>query len=209
MIYSIKAGQTQLNELGVFAPCYSAPSNGHHIEKQAQFFQLLLYQNIYRQGGGWCKKPRIISWKAGPCSTSFPGCVSVLGTHLYLYPLALLWQTAFSCSEISKDFQHFCPFQHGWCRSSPARTELSVQQFLTKNGLTPTLHLLSPDLAQSNIFCLFLWMKKVLRGKYFTDEEELKQKMEGAPTASKLTWSKTVLSSGKVSIGVLHQIEST
>ena len=36
-----------------------------------------------------------------------------------------------------------------------------------------------PDLTQSKFF-LFLWMKKVLKGKHFANVEELKQKMAEA-----------------------------
>ena len=53
-------------------------------------------------------------------------------------------------------------------------------------------------------------LKKVLKGKCFVDVEEVKQKMADALKGSRLMSSKTVLSSGKnVSIGVLHQMEST
>ena len=46
-------------------------------------------------------------------------------------------------------------------------------------------------------FFLFLWVKKVLKGKSFADVEEVKQKMAEALKASKPMSSKTVLSSGK------------
>ena len=53
---------------------------------------------------------------------------------------------------------------------------LSVQQFLTKNGMTPVPHPpYSPDLTLS-VFFLFLWMKKVLKEKCFAHVEEVKQK---------------------------------
>ena len=77
---------------------------------------------------------------------------------------------------------------------APAHTTLSVQQFLTKTGMTSV-----PTLPTHR-------MKKVLKGKCFADVEEVKQK---TAEASKLMCSKPVLSSGKnISIGVLHQMES-
>ena len=51
--------------------------------------------------------------------------------------------------------------------------------------------------------------KKVLKGKSLADVEEVKQKMAEALKTSKLRSSETALSSGKVSIGVLYQMEST
>ena len=57
---------------------------------------------------------------------------------------------------------------------------LSVQQFLTKNGMTPLPHPpYSPDLAPSDLF-VFPRMKKVLKGKCFANVEEVKQKMAEA-----------------------------
>ena len=59
-----------------------------------------------------------------------------------------------------------CPYLH----------PLSVQQFLTKNGVTPMPHPpYSSNLAPSNFF-LFPWMKKVLKGRRFAEVEEVKQK---------------------------------
>ena len=53
-------------------------------------------------------------------------------------------------------------------------------------------------------------MKIVHKGKYFADIEEVKQKTADALKGIKIKNSNTVLSSGKnVSIGVLHQIDST
>ena len=84
---------------------------------------------------------------------------------------------------------------------------LSIWQFFTKNSMTPVPHLsYSPNLALSDFFFLFPWMKNVLKEKHFADVEEVKEK---TAEASKSTSSKTVLSSGKnTSIGVLHQMES-
>ena len=53
-------------------------------------------------------------------------------------------------------------------------------------------------------------MKNVLKGKCFADVEDVKQKMAEALKGMKTDESKNYLSSGKkVSIGVLHQTQST
>ena len=55
-----------------------------------------------------------------------------------------------------------------------------VQQFFPQNGMTPVPHPpYSPDVAPSDFF-LFLYMKKVLKGKCFADVEKVKQKMAEA-----------------------------
>ena len=94
--------------------------------------------------------------------------------------------------------------------SAPAHTMLSVQQFLTKNDMTPMLHpFYLPDLALSDFF-LFPWMKKVLKGKQFADVEEVKQKMAEVLTGIKIDEFKNCFELWKnVSIDVLHQMEST
>ena len=53
---------------------------------------------------------------------------------------------------------------------------LSVQQFLTKNGMNPMLHPpYSPSLTLNDFF-LFPQMKKVFKGKHFADVKDVKQK---------------------------------
>ena len=53
-------------------------------------------------------------------------------------------------------------------------------------------------------------MKKVLKGKHFADVEEVKQKMAEAIKGTKIDKFKTCFEQWKnISIGVLHQIEST
>ena len=93
---------------------------------------------------------------------------------------------------------------------APACTTLRIQQFLTKNDVTPVLHpSYSPDLTLRDYF-LFPQVKKVLKGKHFADVEEVKQKMAQALKGIKIHEFKTVFSSGKnILIGVLHQMEST
>ena len=64
--------------------------------------------------------------------------------------------------------------------SSPAHTTLSVQQFLTKNSMTPLpCPPYSPNLTPRDLF-LFSSMKKALQGKCFDDLKEVKQKMAEA-----------------------------
>ena len=54
-------------------------------------------------------------------------------------------------------------------------------------------------------------MKKVLEGKHFADVKEEKQKMVEAPKDNKIDEFKNCFEQWerKVSIGVLHQVEST
>ena len=91
--------------------------------------------------------------------------------------------------------------------STPAHTALSVQQFLTKNGIIPMPHPpCSADLTLSNIFVSP--NEKVLKGKHLADVEEVKQKMAEALKGIKIDEFQKLLSSGKkVSLGVLHQME--
>ena len=59
--------------------------------------------------------------------------------------------------------------------SIQAYTTQSIQQFLTKNGMTlcPILSIYSLDLTSTNFFWC-PWMKGVLKGKHFADMEEVK-----------------------------------
>ena len=67
----------------------------------------------------------------------------------------------------------------------------------------------SPNFTPSDFF-VFPWMKKVLKRKCFADMEEVKQKPAETLKGTKIDKFKNCLSSGKkVSIGVLHQMEST
>ena len=89
--------------------------------------------------------------------------------------------------------------------SAPTHTALSVQQFLTKNGMTPVPHSpCLPSLVPSNLF-LFYQMKEILKGKHFASVEKVKQKMAGALKVIKIN----KCSGKKISIGILHQMEST
>ena len=94
--------------------------------------------------------------------------------------------------------------------SAPAHITLSVQQFLTKNSMTPMAHPpYSPDLTPSDFFC-FPTLKKVLKAKQIADVEEGKQKMAETVKDIKINKFKNCFEQWKkVSIGVVHQIEST
>ena len=77
---------------------------------------------------------------------------------------------------------------------------LSAQQFLTKNSLTPVPHPpYSPHLTPSDFF-LFLWMKKVLKGKHFADREKVKQKTAGALKGIKIQEFKNCFEQWKKSL---------
>ena len=76
--------------------------------------------------------------------------------------------------------------------------------------MTPTPHLLFTHFCPEQLFSFVSWMKKVLKGKHFADVEEVKQKPAETLKGTKIDKFKNCLSSGKkVSIGVLHQMEST
>ena len=65
--------------------------------------------------------------------------------------------------------------------SAPTHTVLIIQQFLTKNCMTPMPHPpFSPNLAPCELFCLFPRMKNILKGKHCAYVEEVKQKMAEA-----------------------------
>ena len=159
-------------------------------------------------------KNRIIFWWAGPL---WWYRLPPLGEYsrtpsVSVYQLALLWEAVFGFSEFffGRLFQHICTFHDGWFTSTPAHTTLSVQQFLTKNGMTPMPHPpYSPNVAPSDFFCFPGWKKSSKRNVLLTWETWNKKRQKHWK-ASKSTSSKTVLSSGKnISIGVRHRMEST
>ena len=92
----------------------------------------------------------------------------------------------------------------------PAQTVLSVQEFLTKYRMTLVSHPpYSPNLTPSDIFLLFLWLKKILKGKNFADMKEVKQKMSEALKGINIDEFKNWAVEKNVSIDVLHQMDST
>ena len=109
-----------------------------------------------------------------------------------------------------------CPLHDGWFMSIPVHTTLSVQQYLTKNGMTtmPSHPVYSPHLPWVTFFLFVSQLKKVLKGNLFATAEEVKQnkqkKWQKHERHQNQRVQKPVLSNGKnISIGVLHQMEST
>ena len=92
--------------------------------------------------------------------------------------------------------------------NSPAHTMLSVQQFLTKNGMTPVPY---PAYSSSLAPAAFFWfphMKKVLKGKCFVHAEEVKQKQAEALKGIKIDEFKNCFELWKkVSVGVYYQVK--
>ena len=90
--------------------------------------------------------------------------------------------------------------------STPSYLALSIQQFLTKNGMTLVPHppyLL--NLSPSNYF-LFPLMKKVLKGKRFANVQEVKEKMAEALKGIKIDELKNRFEQWKkVSIGASNR----
>ena len=78
-------------------------------------------------------------------------------------------------------YEHICPhllwmFSSFWAKS--ARPTCAPPSLFT------------PSLPKLLFFCLFLWMKKVLKGKHFADVKEVKQKMAKALKGIKIDKSK-------------------
>ena len=89
-------------------------------------------------------------------------------------------------------FQRICPFHNGRFMSTPAHTTLSVQQFLTKNSMTPVPHPpYSSSLTQSAFYFVSSDKKKVLKGNHFASVEEVNQKMAEALKGIKMNEFKT------------------
>ena len=104
--------------------------------------------------GGTSKTPELSSGGWTPYSTGFPCYVTFIGTHLYQCTTWHCCERLHSASvNFFEDFQHICPFHGGCYMSAPAHTVLTVQQFLTKNGMTLMPHPpYSPNLVPSNYF---------------------------------------------------------
>ena len=124
--------------------------------------------------------PRILELSFGgraPCSTGFPQEVSVLETHLYQCTSWCCCERLHSTSRnfFWRLFQSICPFYDGWFTSVPAYAMLSVQQFLTKNVMTP--HLPPSLLTGSHPKQLFFVSPhKKSPQRHFADMEEVKIK---------------------------------
>ena len=89
---------------------------------------------------------------------------------------------------------------------------LSVQQFFDQKWHDSVPHPpYSQDVPTGDFFCVSL-DEKSPQGKHFADVEEAKQKMAEALKSVKIDEFKKLLRSQKkkeVSVGVLHQMEST
>ena len=129
-----------------------------------------------------------------------------------VHQLVVLWATVFGFSEFFLGlFQHVCPFHYGWFTSSPALIVLSVQQFLTKNDLTPCptlpIHQISPWVT---FFCCPVQKKSPQRETLCWCgrggiKNDISTKRHQNWWVQKLfeQWKKSI------SIGVLHQMERT
>ena len=83
--------------------------------------------------------------------------MSVLGAWLYQGAGKCCCERPHSASVnfFWRPLQHICSFHGGWFTRTDAHTVLSVQQFLTKNGMIHLPHSpYSPDLAPNNLFLL-------------------------------------------------------
>ena len=73
-----------------------------------------------------------------------------------VYQLVLLWEAVFGFSEFFFKTQRIFPFHDGQFTSVPAHSTLSIEQFLTKDRMTPVPHPpYSPDLGRSDFFLCF------------------------------------------------------
>ena len=72
------------------------------------------------------------------------------------------------------------PVSHWVITRVSAHPEQNIQQFLTENSMTPMPHpAYSLDITPSDFVVVVVsWDKKVLKGKCFASEEEVKQKQQ-------------------------------
>ena len=123
--------------------------------------------------------------------------MSVLGTNRYQWPSWCCERLYLASVNFSwKLFQCVCPFHGGWFTNAPTPTVLSVQ-FLTRNSVTPMPHPLFTWSHPKWLFCVFPWMKNVLKRKHFADVEEVKQKMAEALKGIKINKFKQFWAVGK------------
>ena len=103
--------------------------------------------------------------------------MSVLGTICISVPAGVVVRGCAWLQRICfEDSFSALTISDGGFTSAPAHTKLTVQQFLTKNGMTPVPHSpYSHDLAPNDFFFVSLG-EKVLKGKCFADMEKMKQK---------------------------------
>ena len=134
-----------------------------------------LENNMYK--GRPPQKPELCCGGQAPYSTGYPCVVSVLGTPLYQCSSChccerLLWASV----NILKALSMHSPFMIGDLRAHRPTLRWTFNSFWPKTSwpLCP-IPLIYPTAAQAT-FVFFPWMKKVLRGKCFTDVEEVEQK---------------------------------
>ena len=103
-----------------------------------------------------------------PCSMGLPCLIRVLETHLYQCSSLCCCERLHSAlvNFFWRFFEHFCPFHDGWLVSAFAHTTLSIQQFLTKNGMAPMLYPpCSPDITLNAFLFCFSNKKSPQKGK--------------------------------------------
>ena len=149
-------------------------------------------QKVELSSGGWA-----------PCSTGFPHYMSILGTHLYQSTRWLCCERLCSASVIFSEnsFSTFARFMMGDLQVHPPIPCWVFSSFWPKPSMTPVTHPPhSPNLAQSDFFCLPRWKKKSLKGNLLASVEE-KQKYAEALKSIKIKNFKKVLlwTVGKVS----------
>ena len=154
-------------------------------------------------------KTGIIFWRGAPCSTGFSRSVCVLETHLYQYISRHCCERMCSTSvNFFLKTQHICPFYDGWFTSIPAHTTLSVQQFWTKNSMTPMPHpLYPPNFKPRDFFVCFPRWKKSSKGNILPMWKRWNKKTTEALKGIKNQWVQIVLSSGRKHRD-RHQMES-
>ena len=158
-----------------------------------------------------------VFWREGPCSTGFPHWVSILGTHLYQctswHYYERLHPASVNC--FWRFFQHVCPVHHGWFMRAPDHTHTECSAVLTKKWGGRHVHhaplsVFTQSCPRQLLLLLFPWMKKVLKGKCFAIEEEVKQKMAEALKGIEVNKFKNCFKQWEnFSIGVRHRMEST
>ena len=152
--------------------------------------------------GGTPQKTELSSRGWAPCSTGLPHYVSVLGTQLCQC-------TSWHCCErlclasvnfFWRLFQCVYPFIMGGLQA-PACTALSVQQFLTKNGMTPCPTLPFQLILPEWLFFCFPGGKNSSKGNVLLMRSQCgrgeTKNSKSIKRHQKSMSSKTVLSSGK------------
>ena len=116
-----------------------------------------------------------------------------------VYHLVVLWEAAFSFSELFLKTQCVCPFHDGWFMSTPAHWAFS--RFLPPSQFTQS-HL-------DQRFLVSRW-KNVSKGNILLMWKRWNKYRAEAPKGIKIDKFKNCLKQWKkVLIGVLHQMEST